>query len=340
MSESVNSNSIATVEYSYETQEEEEEGVVFMNGKYDSIISVKKKDLDELRSDCADVPNEYFTTFVRLILWEEENKMGGIHIDSNLFTISGNCEDADYILFDDISPRIFVYCRHCFEYIQETKCYHYFSIIFRKETKQIIIVEKTSVNSLQDTKSQKRYSDICRYILRRIKWIEPQPPHDVKDYECEPLPMNYHMNNILKEYRNDTELNESNKHNVSLYEPRMNKKRKTHHQYRLSEFKANKESKSKMWDLFYLPIIVKHKKISSKVTCGFVPMRVNDCLLQKDCDWSYFSSEWEDCEGIKNIIIQSFQDRLCKYFRYVIDNNLYTNEERQTLRRCLNTFAV
>ena len=95
-----------------------------------------------------------------------------------------------------------------------------------------------------------------------------------------------------------------------------------------------------MWDLLYLPIIVKNKTTSKKVTCGFVPMRVNDFVLENNRDWSGFSSEWEDCEGTKKIIIQSFQDRLCKYLRYAVDNDLYTNEEQQTLGKCLKSSAV
>lgn len=340
MSKSDYSNSVSTVEYNRNEEKDEQQETVFMNGKFDSIISINKDNLDELRSDGVNVPNDFFTTYLRLILWEQENKMGGIQIDSNLFTISRDCIDADDIAFDHVSPRIFVYCRHCLEYIQETRCYHYFSIIFRKESKEILIVEKTSVNSLQSTKCQKRYSDICRYILRRIKWIELQPPNNVEDYDCEPLPMNYHMNTILREYHDDTELNKSNKHDVSLDEPRMRKKRKTDDHYRLSEYKSNKASKRKMWNLIYLPIIVKNKITSKKVTCGFVPMRVNYFVLENNRDWSGFSSEWKDCEGTKTIIIQSFQDRLCKYLRYAVDNDLYTNEEKQTLQTCLNSFAV
>ena len=110
MSKSDNSNSVATVEYNQNKEEDEEQGSVFMNGKFDSIISINKDDLDELRSDRADVPNDFFTTYLWLILWEEENKMGRIHIDSNLFVISPSYENADNIKFDDVSPRIFVYC--------------------------------------------------------------------------------------------------------------------------------------------------------------------------------------------------------------------------------------
>ena len=81
-------------------------------------------------------PMIFFTTYVQLILWEEENKMGGIHIDSNLFEISKNYQNANDIPFDDVSPTLFVYCRHCIKYIKESNCYHYFSIIFLERIKR------------------------------------------------------------------------------------------------------------------------------------------------------------------------------------------------------------
>ena len=119
--------------------------------------------------------------------------------------------------------------------------------------------------------------------------------------------MNYHMNNILREYHDNTHINESHKHDVSLYEPRMRKKRKTDDHYWLSEYKSNKASKQKMWDLLYLPIIVKNKITSKKVTCGFVPMRVNDFVLENNRDWSGFSLEWKDYEGTKKLSFNLFR---------------------------------
>ena len=113
-----------------------------MNGRYDSIISINSNNMDKLCSDNEDVPNDFFTTYVRLILWEEENKMGGIHIDSNLFKISSKYDDADNIPFDHVSSRMFVNFRYFIEYIKESCCYHYFSIIFWKESNEIIMVEK------------------------------------------------------------------------------------------------------------------------------------------------------------------------------------------------------
>ena len=95
-----------------------------------------------------------------------------------------------------------------------------------------------------------------------------------------------------------------------------------------------------MWNIFYLPIMEKNKSIAKKVTCGFVPMRVNDFVLENTCNWSDFLLEWNDCEGTKKIIIDSFQEQLCKYFRHVMDNNLYSLEDRLTLKKCLNSFVV
>ena len=62
MSESDYSNSVSTVEYNQNKEKDEQQETVFMNGKFDSIISINKDNLDELRSDCADVPNDFFTT--------------------------------------------------------------------------------------------------------------------------------------------------------------------------------------------------------------------------------------------------------------------------------------
>ena len=69
MSKSDYSNSVSTVEYNQDEEKNEEKETVFMNGKFDSIISINKDNLDELRSDRANVPNDFFTTYFWLILW-------------------------------------------------------------------------------------------------------------------------------------------------------------------------------------------------------------------------------------------------------------------------------
>ena len=38
--------------------------VVFMDGQYDSIISINRNKLDKLSSDNKDVPNDFYTTYI------------------------------------------------------------------------------------------------------------------------------------------------------------------------------------------------------------------------------------------------------------------------------------
>ena len=95
----------------------------------------------------------------------EKKKMGGINIDFNLFEITPNHENANDIWFDYVSHRIFVYCCHFIEYIEEPYCQHYFSIMFHKHMSKIYMVKKTSVNTLWSAKCWKKYSDTCRFVL-------------------------------------------------------------------------------------------------------------------------------------------------------------------------------
>ena len=80
----------------------------------------------------------------------------------------------------------------------------------------------------------------------------------------------------------------------------------------------------------------KDQSVANSVTCGFVPMQVNDFVLENTRNWSDFLLEWNDCEGTKNIVVELFQEQLYKYFRHVMDNNLYSLEDRLTLKKCLN----
>ena len=70
-----------------------------------------------------------------------------------------------------------------------------------------------------------------------------------------------------------------------------------------------------MWNLIYVPIIVKNKITSKKVTCGFVPMRVNDFVLKNNRDWSGFSLEWKDCEGTKKNYHSIFSGSIVQVFK-------------------------
>ena len=56
-----------------------EEEVVFMDKRYDSIISINRNQLEKLSSDREDVPNDFFTTHVQLIFWEEEKNGWNTH---------------------------------------------------------------------------------------------------------------------------------------------------------------------------------------------------------------------------------------------------------------------
>ena len=69
-------------------------------------------------------------------------------------------------------------------------------------------------------------------------------------------------------------------------------------------------------------------------------MQVNDFVLKNTCNWSELLFEWNHCQGPKQIIIDSFQQQLCKYFTHVMDNDLYSLEDQLALKKCLNSFAV
>ena len=78
----------------------------------------------------------------------------------------------------------------------------------------------------------------------------------------------------------------------------------------------------------------------NQVSCGFVPMQVNGFVLNNTYKWWKFLMEWNNSQVTKNIIIESFQQQLCNYFRHVIDNNFYSQEDQITLNKFLNSFNV
>ena len=67
-----------------------------------------------------------------------------------------------------------------------------------------------------------------------------------------------------------------------------------------------------MWDLFYLPI-VEQNKFKAKKSHVVVLMQVNNFILRNTDKWLKFLFEWNDFQGTKNIIIESFQQQFLNY---------------------------
>ena len=51
----------------------------------------------------------------------------------------------------------------------------------------------------------KKYSDVCQFFLRKLNWVEYDSYISIDDDGL--IDINYHMNNILNEYKNNPEEN-------------------------------------------------------------------------------------------------------------------------------------